>query len=48
MGVVKLADFRKPQPEVVERHVADIEDGYTRIANDLLDAMMSSNFTSRQ
>lgn len=48
MGVVKLADFRKPQSEVVERNVADIEDGYTRIANDLLDAMMSSNFTSRQ
>lgn len=48
MGVVKLADFRKPQSEVVERHVADIEDGYTRIANDLLDALMSSNFTPRQ
>lgn len=48
MGVVKLADYRKPQQEVMERQVADIEDGYTRIANDLLDAIMSNNFTVRQ
>jgi|GEM_PF-343870 len=48
MGVVKLADYRKPQQEAMERQVADIEDGYTRIANDLLDAIMSNNFTVRQ
>lgn len=48
MGVVrKLSDYRPPM-EVVEQRVADLDDGYTRIANELLEAIMSSDFTSRQ
>ncbi len=39
MGVVKLADYR-PQLEVVEHRVAELEDGYTRTANTLLEAAM--------
>lgn len=41
MAVVKLADYR-PQHEAVEHRVAQLEDGYTRLANDLLDAVMCS------
>lgn len=49
MGVVrKLSDYRKPHQEVMEQRVADTDDGYTRIANELLDSIMSNNFTVRQ
>ncbi len=34
MGVVKLADYR-PQLEVVEHRVADTEDGFMRVANEI-------------
>lgn len=44
MGVVKLADYR-PQLEVVEHRVAELEDGYTRTANTLLEAAMLSGLT---
>lgn len=48
MGVVKnLADYR-PSLEAVERQVADLDDGYTRIANELLEAVMAANLTARQ
>ncbi len=47
MGVVKLADYRSP-PAVVERQVADLDDGYTRIANELLEAVMAADLTARQ
>jgi len=48
MGVVsKLSDYR-PSPAVVERQVADIDDGYTRIANELLEAVMAADLTARQ
>ena len=32
----------------VERQVADIDDGYTRIANELLEAVMAADLTARQ
>lgn len=47
MGVVKLSDYRPPLA-VVERQVADIDDGYTRIANELLEAVMAADLTARQ
>ncbi|KGB01207.1 hypothetical protein DR73_2254 [Enterobacteriaceae bacterium ATCC 29904] len=47
MGVVKLADYR-PSESAVERQVADLDDGYTRIANELLEAVMAADLTARQ
>lgn len=47
MGVVKLSDYRPPL-EVVEHRVAQLEDGYTRIANELLDAAMASGFSETE
>lgn len=47
MGVVKLADYR-PSTEVVERQVADLDDGYTRTANALMEAVMLSGLTQHQ
>lgn len=47
MSVVKLADYR-PSESVVERQVADLDDGYTRIANELLEAVMAADLTARQ
>lgn len=42
MGVVKrLEDYRSP-PAVVEQKVAQLEDGFLRLANELLDATMCS------
>ncbi|WP_423739793.1 replication protein, partial [Enterobacter hormaechei] len=32
----------------MERQVADIDDGYTRIANELLEAVMAADLTARQ
>lgn len=37
----------RPSKQVVERHVADIDDGYTRIANELLEAYAGANITKR-
>ncbi|HEM7943745.1 TPA: replication protein [Citrobacter freundii] len=48
MGVVKqLADYR-PSLEAVERQVADLDDGYTRTANALMEAVMLSGLTQHQ
>ncbi|HFK5636362.1 TPA: replication protein [Enterobacter hormaechei subsp. hoffmannii] len=47
MGVVKLADYRPPL-EVVEHRVAQLEDGFTRIANELLDAVMASGLSETE
>lgn len=41
MVVVRLADYRSP-PAVVEQKVAQLEDGFLRLANELLDATMCS------
>ncbi|CAM7418739.1 hypothetical protein ESCOMM011M_10155 [Escherichia coli] len=47
MGVVKLADYR-PQLEVVEHRVADTEDGFMRIANEITDSLLMADLTVRQ
>lgn len=47
MGVVKLADCRPPL-EVVEHRVAQLEDGFTRVANELLDAVMASGLSETE
>lgn len=48
MGVVKhLADYRPPM-EVVEHRVAQLEDGFTRVANELLDAVMASGLSETE
>ncbi len=46
-NVAKIADYR-PSVEGMERRVADTDDGYTRIANELLEAVMSADLTARQ
>lgn len=38
----------RPSLAAVERQVADIDDGYTRIANELLEAVMAADLTARQ
>ncbi|EIC5304414.1 replication protein [Salmonella enterica subsp. enterica serovar Javiana] len=48
MGVVKkLSDYR-PQLEVVEHRVADTEDGFMRVANELTDSLLMADLTVRQ
>ncbi|UNY96395.1 replication protein [Salmonella enterica] len=47
MGVVKLADYRPLEP-VVERNVADLDDGYARLSNMLLEAYSGADLTKRQ
>lgn len=46
-NLAKVIPIRPPL-EVVERQVADLDDGYTRIANELLEAVMSADLTARQ
>ncbi|ECM4408822.1 replication protein [Salmonella enterica subsp. enterica serovar Give] len=46
MGVVKLADYRPSEP-VVERNVADLDDGYSRLSNMLLEAYSGADLTKR-
>lgn len=38
----------RTSPEVVEQRVAQLEDGYTRLANDLLDAVMASGLSETE
>ena len=38
----------RPELAAVERQVADLDDGYTRIANELLEAVMAADLTARQ
>ena len=38
----------RPLLEVVESRVADLDDGFTRIANELLEAVLEADFTARQ
>lgn len=47
MGVVKLADYR-PSTEVVEQRVAELDDGYARLSNMLLEAYSGADLTKRQ
>lgn len=46
MGVVKLAGYRPLEP-VVERNVADLDDGYARLSNMLLEAYSGADLTKR-
>ncbi|ELI6386902.1 replication protein [Salmonella enterica] len=46
MGVVKLADYRPLDP-IVERNVADLDDGYARLSNMLLEAYSGADLTKR-
>ncbi|HCT0222267.1 TPA: replication protein [Salmonella enterica subsp. enterica serovar Kentucky] len=46
MGVDKLADYRPSEP-VVERNVADLDDGYARLSNMLLEAYSGADLTKR-
>ncbi|MGL4470287.1 MAG: replication protein [Aeromonas hydrophila] len=47
MGNVVRVDFSH-QPEPTGGRVADLDDGYTRIANELLEAVMAADLTARQ
>ncbi|TKV23527.1 replication protein [Citrobacter sp. wls613] len=38
----------RPSLAAVERQVADLDDGYTRVANELLEAVMAADLTARQ
>lgn len=38
----------RPDLQVVEQRMADIDDGYTRVANELLEAIASADLTARQ
>ncbi|EJM4590308.1 replication protein [Salmonella enterica] len=46
MVVVKLAEYRPLEP-VVERNVADLDDGYARLSNMLLEAYSGADLTKR-
>lgn len=46
-NLAKVVPIR-PSLSVVERQVADLDDGYTRIANELLEAVMAADLTARQ
>jgi phage replication O-like protein O len=48
MGVARLEDYRKSPGEAVERRVAEIEDGYTRLANALYDELIGADLTKNQ
>ena len=48
MGVARLEDYRKPPGEVVEHRVADLDDGYARLSNTLIEAYAGSDLTKRQ
>ena len=47
MSTAKIFELA-PLREARERKVADTDDGYTRIANELLEAVMSADLTARQ
>ncbi len=48
MGVARLEDYRKPPGEVVEHRVADTDDGFMRVANELTDSILMADLTARQ
>lgn len=45
---IKYLDDFRPELKVVEIKVADLDNGYTRIANELLEAVMLANLTQHQ
>lgn len=48
MSLAKVYYLPANEPAEQERRVADIDDGYTRIANELLEAIASADLTARQ
>lgn len=48
MSVAKHLTLVSTSPEVVEHRVAQLEDGYTRLANELLDAVMASGLSETE
>ncbi|HBN1625716.1 TPA: replication protein [Escherichia coli] len=48
MSLAELFYLPKSEPVEQERRVADIDDGYTRFANELLEAIASADLTARQ
>ena len=48
MGLAEVFYLPKSEPVEQERRVADIDDGYTRFANELLEAIASADLTARQ
>jgi phage replication O-like protein O len=47
-NTAEVINFPGPEPGGEERRVADIDDGYTRFANELLEAIASADLTARQ
>ena len=47
-NTAEVIKFPGPEPGEQERRVADIDDGYTRFANELLEAIASADLTARQ
>lgn len=49
MGVVrKISEYQRPPERPVERRVAELEDGYTRLANALYDELIGADLTKNQ
>uniref|UniRef100_UPI003F6991F9 replication protein n=1 Tax=Klebsiella aerogenes TaxID=548 RepID=UPI003F6991F9 len=48
MSLAEVIYLPKNEPVEQERRVADIDDGYTRFANELLEAIASADLTARQ
>lgn len=48
MSLAEVYYLQKNEPVKQERRVADIDDGYTRFANELLEAIASADLTARQ
>lgn len=48
MGVARFEDYRKSPGEAVERRVADLDDGYARLSNTLIEAYAGADLTKRQ
>lgn len=48
MSVAKLSDYRKPPLEVVERRVADTDDGFIMLAMELYEELIGANLTRNQ
>ncbi|AZT29212.1 replication protein [Salmonella enterica subsp. enterica serovar Moero] len=48
MSLAEVFYLAKSKPVEQERRVADIDDGYTRFANELLEAIASADLTARQ
>ncbi|HEJ7888702.1 TPA: replication protein [Serratia liquefaciens] len=48
MNAVRHLTLVRTSPEVVEQRVAQLEDGYTRLANELLDAVMAAGLSETE